>query len=449
MRADRLAWIADIDRNLDARIEHLAAIPHRLARGAPHVELLRRPADVDRDRFERKVRFARGPGRVDPFEFRRLGGVRCGIARVEPLPGFGTHRVELPAQFRNPSRGLSLQILGLRPGLIRPCTDQRLVRRCEFRIRALLRRFEIAQRRRERCGFARRQRCGSFRLVVSPRRLRRLTRERLRPRARRRQRLRVRHQQRRVGKRNRSGVVRRDDHPHSDPRPVEQPLRKTERQPHAAVRSRMAGQRSAVQRDAVPGDALHVRHPGIVIHVRAVVFSLLNDRKDSGRRLVVGRAGRDRRAQDPAVGIVEGDLLAFDRHDRHDGLAALARRHLLPRRLTALLPRRRIGGQQYQRRRRSKHGPGGAIPAPPGSGGRAVVWHSLPRLKALPGPASNKARSRSIGLPFHIPRRTLPETVTDRLDSRPQAAPNQNIENNPMQSSRGTLPSTQLSARTF
>ena len=47
MRADRLAWIADLDRNLDARIEHFATIRDRLACGASHVELLRRTADVD------------------------------------------------------------------------------------------------------------------------------------------------------------------------------------------------------------------------------------------------------------------------------------------------------------------------------------------------------------------------------------------------------------------
>src|SRR5207248_3064276 len=37
--------------------------------------------------------------------------------------------------------------------------------------------------------------------------------------------------------------------------------------------------------------------------------------------------GRHRRAQDPALGVVESDLLAADRYDRHDRLACLARRH--------------------------------------------------------------------------------------------------------------------------
>src|SRR5882757_1697550 len=181
----------------------------------------------------------------------------------------------------------------------------------------------------------------------------------------------------------------------------------------------MARYRSAVQRNAVPGDALHVRHPGVVIHVRTVVLFLLNDRKDAGWRLVLGRSGRDWRAQDPAVGVVEGDLLAFDRHDRHDGLAALTQRNLLTRLRTAQLLRRRIACQHYQRRHRSKHGLAVAIPAPHRSGGRALMWHSLPRSKALPGRASIKPRSRSIRLLSHIPRPTLPEVrLRERGGSR-------------------------------
>src|SRR5262249_24393248 len=142
-----------------------------------------------------------------------------------------------------------------------------------------------------------------------------------------------------------------------------------------------------------------------------VVLFLLNYREDAGWRLVLGSSGRDWSAQDPAVGVVEGDLLAFDRHDRHDGLAALARRNLLTRLRTAQLsrlPRRGIGGQHYQRRHRSKHGLGVAIPASHSRCGRALIWHSVPRSKALPGRASIKPRSRSIRL-SHISRPALPE----------------------------------------
>jgi hypothetical protein len=59
MRADRLVRIADRDRNLNGRIEHLAPVRQRFMRVAPHVKLLRRAADVDRDRLERELRFVR------------------------------------------------------------------------------------------------------------------------------------------------------------------------------------------------------------------------------------------------------------------------------------------------------------------------------------------------------------------------------------------------------
>ena len=159
-----------------------------------------------------------------------------------------------------------------------------------------------------------------------------------------------------MGKLDRGCVVRRDDHPHPDPRLVEQLLGKAEGHPHAAVRGRITGQRPAVQRDAVPGDALHVRHPGIVIHVRAVVLFLLDDGEDAGRRLASLGAGRHRRAQDPAVGVVEGDLLGLDRHDRHDRLAGIARRRRLGGWRGARLFRGGVGGQRRQcGHRRERH----------------------------------------------------------------------------------------------
>src|SRR6476469_1353164 len=63
VRADLPAGVADRDRNLDGRIEHLAApVWRRLVRVAPHVQLLRRAADVDRDGLEREPRLARSLG---------------------------------------------------------------------------------------------------------------------------------------------------------------------------------------------------------------------------------------------------------------------------------------------------------------------------------------------------------------------------------------------------
>jgi hypothetical protein len=79
-------------------------------------------------------------------------------------------------------------------------------------------------------------------------------------------------------------------------------LGKAEGHPHAAVRGRISGQRPAVQRDAVPGDALHVRHPGIVIDGRVVVLVLLEDGEDARQasrvpwcRSTPARAGSSRR----------------------------------------------------------------------------------------------------------------------------------------------------------
>ena len=172
-----------------------------------------------------------------------------------------------------------------------------------------------------------------------------------------------------MGKLDRRRVVRRDDHPHPDPRLVEQLLRKIVGHPYAAVRGRMPGQRPAVQCDAVPGDALHVRHPGIVIEARVVVFVLLDDGEDASGRLASRGAGRHRRAQDPALRVVESDLLGLDRHDRHDRLACLARRGLAGWRGSHLrlagwrgsrLSRLGVGSQRRQcghRRERHNGGP--------------------------------------------------------------------------------------------
>ena len=201
-----------------------------------------------------------------------------------------------------------------------------------------------------------------------------------------------------MGELDRLGVVGRDDHPHPDPRPVEQLVGKAERHPNAAVRGGIPGQRPAVHRDAVPGDALHVGHLGIVIEARAVFLVLFEDGEDAGRRLASRGAGRHRRAQDPAVGVVESDLLGLDRHDRHDRLACIARRRRLGGGLGARLFRRGFGGQRRQGRqcgrRRERHN-GGRTPTPRRRGGsrrRQSIYHSLPRLKCLSAPASIKCQ---------------------------------------------------------
>jgi hypothetical protein len=82
-----------------------------------------------------------------------------------------------------------------------------------------------------------------------------------------------------------------------------------------------------VERDARPGDALHVRHVGIVIQVGVVLGLFLDDAEDTSRRLASFLAGRHRRSQDPTFVIVDSDLLVAQRNDRHDWLASQTRRY--------------------------------------------------------------------------------------------------------------------------
>ena len=71
------------------------------------------------------------------------------------------------------------------------------------------------------------------------------------------------------------------------------------------MRGRIPRQRPAVQRDAVPGNALHVRHPSIVIHRGVVVLFLLYDGEDAGGRLAPRDAGRYRCTQNPTIGVIK------------------------------------------------------------------------------------------------------------------------------------------------
>ena len=148
-----------------------------------------------------------------------------------------------------------------------------------------------------------------------------------------------------MGKLDRLGVARRDDDARADADLVEQPLRKAKGHAHAAMRGRISGQRPAMQRDAVPGDAQHVRHPGIVIEARVVVLVLLHDAKTPAGVSRPFDPARHRRAQDPAVGVVERHLLALDRHDRHDRFAGLARGRRLGGALGTRLTGRGVGGR--------------------------------------------------------------------------------------------------------
>src|SRR4249920_901434 len=116
-------------------------------------------------------------------------------------------------------------------------------------------------------------------------------------------------------------VAWRHDQAHAESRRVEQPFSKVVGHPDAAVRCRVSGKSSSVERDARPSEALHVGHVGIVIHVGVVLSVFLEDAEDTGRRLASLLAARHWRSHDPALVIVDSDLLIAQRNDRHDWLA--------------------------------------------------------------------------------------------------------------------------------
>ena len=87
---------------------------------------------------------------------------------------------------------------------------------------------------------------------------------------------------------------------------------------HASVRSRVARKFTCVNRDARPGEALHVGHGRVVVQVRVVIGVLLKDREYARRRFVALLSrGDGRRTDDHAIAIHIGQLLG-QRHDHHD-----------------------------------------------------------------------------------------------------------------------------------
>ncbi len=123
-------------------------------------------------------------------------------------------------------------------------------------------------------------------------------------------------------------IVAHDDHAQADIRQREELLGERVWQAYAPVRRRLARQHARVQGDAGPGDALHEGHVAVFIDVGGVHLLLLHHAVDAGGGLVAGRAARHRRLQDLALGVVDGDALIVERHDRQQGCAltpALAR----------------------------------------------------------------------------------------------------------------------------
>src|ERR1700752_4004745 len=87
----------------------------------------------------------------------------------------------------------------------------------------------------------------------------------------------------------------------------------------------MSRQDAAVQRDAGPGQALHVRHEGVVIEVRVVLGLFLDDAEDAGGRLAPPLAARYRCPQEPSLPVVDGEALPWRRNDRQDRIAGFSR----------------------------------------------------------------------------------------------------------------------------
>ena len=117
-----------------------------------------------------------------------------------------------------------------------------------------------------------------------------------------------------------------------------------------------------------------------------MVLVLLHDAEDAGWRLASLRPARHRRAQDPAVGVVDGHLLALDRYDRHDRLARDARSRPLGGMLGTDLAGRGVGGRSRSQRRQGGRGRErrnrGRCPSPDylgGLGRRASICHAMSR----------------------------------------------------------------------
>ncbi len=124
-------------------------------------------------------------------------------------------------------------------------------------------------------------------------------------------------------------IAWRHNHAHAELCRAEQPFGKVVGHPDAAVRCRVSGKNTSVERDARPSEALHVGHVGIVIHVGVMLGVFLQDGEDTGRRLASPLAARHWRSHDPALVIVDSDLLIAQRNDRHDWLANRTRHNRL------------------------------------------------------------------------------------------------------------------------
>src|ERR1700742_4872780 len=97
----------------------------------------------------------------------------------------------------------------------------------------------------------------------------------------------------------------------------------------------MAGERPSVQRDAGPGDPLHVGHRCATVDVGSVPPLFGDDGKDPQRRQMPRHAGGNRRLRDWTILAVEGDLLRSGDDDNME--RSIYDRPLMPRYAFVLL----------------------------------------------------------------------------------------------------------------
>ncbi len=91
----------------------------------------------------------------------------------------------------------------------------------------------------------------------------------------------------RTGDLYRPDITGRDDHTGAALCEMPEPNGKTSFQANAAVRGRISRQVARMQRDAGPGDALHVRHRGVAIEIGAMPDLFADDAEYAGGRWVL------------------------------------------------------------------------------------------------------------------------------------------------------------------
>jgi len=102
-----------------------------------------------------------------------------------------------------------------------------------------------------------------------------------------------RQQQTRIGRANMIDGATLDHHGCTQLSDAEQSACEADRQVHATMARREAGQAPRVERDAVPCQPLLIAHRCIVIFVGSVVGVLLQNGEDAGRRRIAVASGRD------------------------------------------------------------------------------------------------------------------------------------------------------------